>query len=48
MKNNMRKLMLKLGGLACSVAAFVAVYSVNIACTGKYYQAELPKSLTER
>lgn len=47
MKNNLRKIMFKVGAMMCSVAAFVAVYSANVACTGKYYQAKLPKSLTD-
>lgn len=42
---NLKKIALKLSGVLCMAAMFLAVHSVNVMCQGKYYQPVVPKEL---
>lgn len=43
----MKKYLYKLGYIACSLAMFFAVSSLNNLCIWKYHQPEVPKELLD-
>lgn len=43
----MKRILFKLGYLACSLAMFVAVNSLNNICVWKSYQPVVPKELLD-
>ncbi len=40
-----KKFLYGCGHILCMVAMFIAIHSVNITCTGKYYQPLVPNSM---
>ncbi len=45
MMKNFKNIFCKCASILCMVAMFVAMHSVNITCTGKYYQPTVPKAM---
>lgn len=42
---NIKSIITKCSGILCMVAMFLAVHSIDVMCTGKYYQPKVPKEL---
>lgn len=42
---NIKKFAYKCAGILCMIAMFVSLHSINVMCTGKYYQPKVPKEL---
>lgn len=42
---NFKWVLTKCSGILCMVAMFLAVHSVNVMCSGKYYQPVVPEAL---
>lgn len=44
---NLKKLLYRGANIICLFAMFVAIHSVNITCTGKFFQPRCPEKLQE-
>lgn len=42
---NFKKFAYKCAGILSMAAMFISIHSVNVMCTGKYYQPVVPKEL---